>query len=133
MAVTWTHHVDEKYLEIHLTGKLERKDYDEFVPQFERLIHSEGPLRLLCALDDFHGWTAGGLWEDIKFDVKHFNDVKRIAMVGDRRWQEWMAAFCKPFTTAKIEYFAREALPAARRWLTESSTPEPAPAQTASR
>lgn len=131
MAVTWTHHVDEKYLELHLTGKLQRKDYDEFVPQFERLSESEGPLRVLCVLDDFHGWTAGALWEDVKFDVKHSSDVVQIAMVGDKRWQEGMAAFCKPFTSAEVEYFDREALPAARRWMTESPSHESAGMQTA--
>jgi hypothetical protein len=47
---------------------------------------------------DFQGWDARALWEDIKWDAKHFNQIERVAMVGDKKWQEWMAAFCKPFT-----------------------------------
>ena len=117
MPVTLTHHTDEKYLEIHLSGKLARKDYEVFGPQFEQLIREEGPLRLLCVFDDFHGWTAGGLWEDIKFDVKHFRDVERLAMVGEKRWQQSMATFCKPFTTAKIHYFDSAQMAEARAWL----------------
>jgi hypothetical protein len=42
------------------------------------------------------------LWEDIKFSVKHFADIERLAMVGDKKWQRGMAAFCKPFTKATI-------------------------------
>ena len=33
-----------------------------------------------------HGWDAGALWEDIKFDIKHFADIERLAMVGEKKW-----------------------------------------------
>jgi hypothetical protein len=29
----------------------------------------------------FHGWEAGALWEDIKFDLKHYADIERLAMI----------------------------------------------------
>ena len=45
------------------------------------------------------------LWQDIKFDVKHFGDIERLAMVGEKKWEQWMATFCKPFTTATVKYF----------------------------
>jgi hypothetical protein len=69
---------------------------------------------------DFHGWDAPALWEDIKWDAKHFNQVERVAMVGDKKWQEWMAAFCRPFTTGKVRYFDRNLT--ARAWLTAIET-----------
>jgi hypothetical protein len=37
-------------------------------------------------------------WDDLEFGLKHYSDFERIAMVGDRKWEEWMANFCKPFT-----------------------------------
>jgi len=43
--------------------------------------------------------------KDIKFDIKHFADIERLAMVGDKKWQHGMATFCKPFTKATIRYF----------------------------
>jgi hypothetical protein len=64
------------------------------------------------------------LWEDIKFDVKHFSDIERIAMVGERKWQKGMATFCKPFTTAKVRYFERSDLEAAREWIGEAAVAE---------
>jgi hypothetical protein len=60
-----------RLLEVHLTGKLVKEDYET-------------------------------LWEDIKFDVKHFNDIERLAITGENKWEKGMAAFCKPFTTAKV-------------------------------
>lgn len=54
---------------------------------------------------EFHGWSMGALWEDIKFDLHHFADIERLALIGDKKWEVGMAVFCKPFTTAKIRYF----------------------------
>ena len=69
---------------------------------------------------DFHGETAGALWEDTKFAVHHFRDVKRLALVGETKWQEAMATFCKPFTTAEVRDFESSQAAAAHDWLTES-------------
>jgi hypothetical protein len=68
---------------------------------------------------DFHGWDAGALWEDIKFDIRHFADIERLAMVGDKKWQHGMATFCKPFTKATIRYFHHAEATQARKWLDE--------------
>jgi hypothetical protein len=106
-----------KVLEVQLTGKLAKEDYEQFVPVAERLVRQHGKIRLLVEMHDFHGWTAGAVWEDIKFDAKHFNDIERIAMVGEAKWQHGMAVFCQPFTAAKIRYFERAASDQARAWL----------------
>lgn len=121
MPVTLKHNLDDHYLEVGLTGKLTEQDYEQLGPQIEDLIRRHGKLRLLCDMHDFHGWTFGGLWEDVKFDIRHFDDVERLALVGETRWQEGMAAFCKPFTSAKIRYFERFELDEARKWLTKEA------------
>ncbi len=108
---------DGKVLEVQITGKLQKNDYEAFVPVVERLIQRHGKLRMLCSLHDFHGWTAGALWEDVKFDAKHFNHIERLAIVGESKWQQGMAAFCKPFTTASVRYFDHSQLPQARQWV----------------
>jgi hypothetical protein len=57
------------------------------------------------------------LWEDIKFDVKHFADIERLALVGESKWEAGMAVFCKPFTTAKIKYFDESKAAEAQEWI----------------
>ncbi len=68
-------------------------------------------------MHDFHGWTAGALWEDIKFDAKHFSEIERLAIVGEKQWEKDMAIFCKPFTSAKIRYFDYTAINEANVWI----------------
>jgi len=108
-------------VEIHVSGKLTHDSYADLVPFVEERIREHGKLRMLVVLTDFKGWTAGALWDDIKFDVKHFGDIRRLALVGETRWQQGMAVFCKPFTTARVQYFPTEELDKARDWLLEAA------------
>ena len=110
---------------VRVRGKLTHDMYGQFVPVLERQMREHGKLRLLVELHDFHGWTAGALWDDLKFDLKHFSDIRRLAIVGETKWQQGMAVFCKPFTTAKVKYFQSAELEAARAWLREAAA-EPA-------
>ena len=117
MAITLTEKNDGKVLEVAATGKLAHDDYKVFVPEFERLLRKNGKLRVLFEMKDFHGWEAAALWDDIKFDVKHFSDIERIALVGDKKWEKGMAAFCRPFTTAKLRYFDQGEIAEAHAWV----------------
>jgi hypothetical protein len=108
---------DGKLLTIHMTGRLHKADYAHFVPKVDQAIAKHGKVRMLVIMRNFHGWDAGALWEDTKFDVKHFNHLERVAIVGEKTWEKWMAMFCKPFTTAKIQYFSAAHVAAAREWV----------------
>ena len=109
-----------KVLCVQASGKLHKEDYEKFLPEVERLIQQHGKICILLELRDFHGWTAGALWQDIKFDFKHFNHIEQLAIVGESKWQHGMAVFCKPFTTASIRYFEHDQLEAAQAWIGES-------------
>ena len=119
MTVELSTQHDGKVLTIRASDKLTSEDYDHFLPETERLIQQHGKLRVLFDMRDFHGWEMAALWKDIKFDLKHFRDFERLAMVGDSKWEQWMATFCKPFTTAKIRYFDHSEADAAKQWIEE--------------
>ena len=119
MSVELHDEADGKILEVQVSGKLKKEDYERMAPEVERLIEQHGKLRILFDMDDFHGWNVGALWEDIKFDVKHFRDIERLAMVGEKKWQKGMSVFCKPFTTAQIRYFDQNQQDVAKAWLEE--------------
>jgi hypothetical protein len=110
---------ESRILYVRLAGKLSSKDYEYFVPKIESAIQEHGKIRIILELIGFHGWTAGALWEDIKFDAKHFDDIERLAIVGDRKWEKGMAVFCKPFTTADIRYFDISRIEEAQSWIKE--------------
>jgi hypothetical protein len=117
MAVEIQERANGKVLTVQATGKLTREDYDYFLPIVERLIREHGKLRILFDMKKFRGWTGSALWQDLKFDIKHFRDIDRLAVVGDKAWQHGMALFCRPFTTATIRYFDRSQTDQAIAWI----------------
>jgi acyl-CoA-binding protein len=109
-----------KVLAFKMSGKLHDDDYKRFVPLVDEAIAKEGKVRLLAQFEDFHGWDMHALWDDIKFATTHCAKIERIALVGDRKWEEWMAKVCKPFTLATIRYFDASQVDAAKAWLAEA-------------
>ena len=105
MSVELKEEAGGKIVVVKLSQKLTKEDYEHFVPELNRLVKQHGKIRLLVEMHDFHGWTMSALWQDIKFDMAHFKDIERLALVGESKWEEGMANFCKPFTSAKIQYF----------------------------
>ncbi len=105
MSISLREEAGGKVLVIRLGGKLTKLDYERFVPEVERLIRRHGKVRMLIQMHDFHGWSLSALWDDIKFDLKHFAHIERLALVGESKWEAGMAAFCKPFTSATVRYF----------------------------
>lgn len=117
MALEFIESNEGKVLIVRATGKLSTEDYEQFVPKVEHLIERFGKIRVLFEMRDFSGWEAGALWEDIKFDARHFRDIERLALVGEKKWQKGMSQFCRAFTTADIKYFDLSEAPQAYEWI----------------
>jgi hypothetical protein len=117
MPITLNQNEASNVLEVVVSGKLTHEDYETFVPRVEQMVKEHGKIRVLFDMVDFHGWEATALWDDTKFTFKHFSDISRIAMVGDKKWEKAMSAFCGPFTSAEVRYFDWSELNEARAWL----------------
>jgi len=107
----------EGTLGFKMSGKLHDADYQTFVPLVDAAIAKHGKVRMLAQFHDFQGWDMKALWDDIKFSTTHCTKIDRIALVGEKKWEEWMAKVCKPFTMAKIEYFEAAKIDDAWAWL----------------
>jgi stage II sporulation SpoAA-like protein len=119
MSVELKEEAGGKILMVKMTGKLTKADYEHLGPTVDRAVQQHGKVRMLVHMHDFHGWTMGALWQDIKFDFKHFAHLERVAFVGERKWEAGMAVFCKPFTTATIRYFDASQIHDADTWIHE--------------
>ncbi|MCM8525764.1 MAG: STAS/SEC14 domain-containing protein [Lentisphaeraceae bacterium] len=108
---------EKNILGFEVSGKLTDDDFKLFVPEIEANLKKHDKLRLMVVFTDFKGWDLHALWDDIKFDFQHFNDFEKIAMVGEKSWQKWMAIFCKPFTMARVKYFEKDDIVEAMAWL----------------
>ena len=108
----------DKVLGFKLSGKLHDADYKTFTPAVDAAAGT-GKVRLLAQFHDFHGWDTHALWDDIKFATTHCTKIERIAIVGEKTWEKWMAKVCAPFTMAKVRYFDAADIEKAWAWLQE--------------
>jgi fructose-bisphosphate aldolase, class I len=120
MPIRFQQESDTSVLVVHVTGLLVEADYKYFVTELERQIGKHGKLRLLFDMTDFDGWDPRAAWDDFKLGVAHFSAIERMAMVGETKWQQGMALFCKPFSYATVRYFNHGAGTEAFQWLEES-------------
>ena len=74
-------------------------------------------VRWYFKMENFAGRDLPGLWEDLKMDTAHAKDYEKIAMVGDKKWQEWITQFMKPFTNAEIKFFDLKDEETAKKWI----------------
>jgi hypothetical protein len=122
MPIKLTELKDATVLEVTATGKLTDEDYQQhFIPEIERLTSQHRKIRLFFEMTQFHGWEPKAAWDDLKLNLKHRNDIERIAMVGEKKWQHWLTEFAKPFTAAKVRYFDHTEADQARGWVEEDA------------
>ncbi|NEX20024.1 STAS/SEC14 domain-containing protein [Thiorhodococcus mannitoliphagus] len=111
----------DNVLGFKLSGKLHDEDYSTFVPQIEAALVATDKISLLAQFEDFQGWDLQAAWDDFKLGMEHYSDFERIALVGEKSWERWMAKLCKPFTRAEVKYFDASEMDAALSWAKGSS------------
>lgn len=105
-------------LELSVHGKLRKDDYKVLGRRAEDSIEEYGAVNLLVRLADLEGVTPAALWEDLKFDVGHYADVPRLAIVAEETsGKRWMATVAKPFTRAEVAFYPETELESAREWV----------------
>ena len=109
-----------KVIGVKMSGKLHDEDYKAFVPLVDAAIAQQGKVRILAWFHDFHGWDMHALWDDTKFSTTHCTKIERVALVGEKKWEEGMAKVCRPFTMATIKYFDAAQIDDAWKWVEEA-------------
>ncbi len=108
---------EENIFAVRASGKLTDKDYQRFHTNLSALIQSYEKISLLIELDDIHGTELKTLKDDFKFVLEQDEHFEKVAIVGEKKWQQWMTLLAQPFVESKIKYFNRIDLKDAWDWL----------------
>lgn len=74
---------------VEASGDVTAEDYTTvLVPLIEGAAAGGKKVRLLYAIGDDVGVTAGGAWADTRLGMGHFSSFERIAVVTDKDWIE---------------------------------------------
>lgn len=102
---------------IEVDGKLKKGDYDKITPLIEKTVKDFGKIRLYIQLDNVDGIEPKAFREDVKTYLKHFNHMKKIAVVGKNQWEKMWAGLTGPFVSGEIKYFEFQKIETARVWI----------------
>lgn len=106
---------------IRLIGKATHDDLLQILPRLEAAIAEFGKIRLMVELRQIAGMEPAAFWEDLKFEMKHLNNVERLAVVGDALWQKWwvrlVQIMVRPFSATEVRYFEYPHSDEAWEWL----------------
>ena len=121
MSAEFTNYTDG-ILSARISGKLTHAELVALQHAASDLIKLEGKVRLLVMVEDFQGWERGGDWGDLSFQSEHDAHIEKMAIVGDRKWQDLALLFAsKGLRKFPIEYYESGELAKARAWLAEST------------
>lgn len=97
--------------------KLTKSDYAMLLPVLVNRLQTYKKIRWYFEMENFTGWELEAFWQDVKFDIQHADDFEKIAMVGEKKWQERMTDLMKPFSEAEIKFFELEDRKIAFEWI----------------
>ncbi len=107
----------DQHVTLEASGTIQREDYDEIIPQLEKVIADHGKVRALIEFNEFSGWSPSALVHELQFDLKHRNDVERCAVLGETKTQEWMAKMASPLFSGEVRFFPKSEIQQAKAWL----------------
>lgn len=104
--------------ELHISGVLGHAEFTGQQDQIAAHIAAGHQPLMLVVLDDFVGWEKGASWDNLDFMFSHGEKIRRIAIVGDKQWEDQVKMFAGAgFRSAAVGYFDTGLSEAARAWL----------------
>ncbi|HHJ35217.1 MAG TPA: STAS/SEC14 domain-containing protein [Gammaproteobacteria bacterium] len=105
---------NEFFLSLKAIGKLTHQDYEKINPMIDSALEGVKDPKVKVFIDgsELEGWELRAAWDDFKLGLKHGSEFDRIAIFGNKKWQEYSAKIGSWFISGEVRYFedADEAL-----------------------
>jgi hypothetical protein len=103
---------------LRITGLLRKSEWDPVLATEARQWGPTTHVKVLVILEDFKGWERGADWGDISFFDTHGDQIDKIAIVADAKWEVELLAFAGAgFRRAPVKFFPPNQITLARAWL----------------
>jgi len=83
----------EFFLSMKAQGKLTHKDYEIITPLIDSGLSEVKQPKVKALIDatELEGWHVRAAWDDFKIGLKHGNEFEKVAIYGNKQWQELVA------------------------------------------
>ncbi|HCD52065.1 MAG: STAS/SEC14 domain-containing protein [Gracilimonas sp.] len=100
---------DSSVLVLNISGKLTKQDLDELIPMLKNHISQSDDPHLYISMQGFKGWeSVAAAWKDLNLDADYIGYFDRIAIVGEKKWQEWGTQLVDAISKEELKYFYTE-------------------------
>lgn len=110
---------NEFFLSLKAVGKLTHEDYKKITPMIDSALEGVKDPKVKAFIDgsELEGWEIRAAWDDFKLGLKHGGEFDKIAIFGNKKWQEYTAKIGSWFISGEVKYF--EDTNSAFSWLQE--------------
>ena len=107
------------FLSLKAVGKLTHEDYQTITPMIDSALAAVKQPKVKAIIDgtEMEGWEIRAAWDDFKIGLRHGNEFEKIAIYGNKNWQEISAKIGSWFISGQVKYF--ENVDDALSWLNE--------------
>jgi len=107
------------FLSLKATGKLTHQDYQVITPMIDAALKKVASPKIKAIVDitEMQGWELRAAWDDFELGLKHGSEFEKIALYGNKNWQEIAASIGSWFISGEMKYF--EEYQQALAWLNE--------------
>lgn len=102
---------------IEANGKFTVEDTQRIFPQLETALENHEKLHFYIDLRDLSGTELTALKEDLQFDIKYGDRFGRVAIVGERSWQDWATKIFSLFFNTPTRFFEQTETEQAWQWV----------------
>ena len=118
-AITELEGFPRDVIALRFSGLITSADYTaSLVPLIDAAAKDHDKLKLLCVLDQyFDGYSAGAMWDDMRFGFSHLTTFSKLALVTDIEWIRKSAKLFGSLMPTEVMVFDVEELDDAKRWI----------------
>ena len=108
----------EDLITLKISGLLKRAEIVQMEKAAIEVMGSVGKIKIFIIAENFQGWDKKDNWEDVSFQAQYDRQIDKIAIVGEKRWQDLAEAFVgKGLRSMEIRYFTPSETAMARIWI----------------
>ncbi|MDQ7015573.1 MAG: STAS/SEC14 domain-containing protein [Gammaproteobacteria bacterium] len=95
------------FLSLKAIGTLTHHDYETITPMIDSALEAVKQPKVKVLIDgtEMEGWDLRAAWDDFKLGLKHGNQFTKIAIYGNKDWQEITAKVGAWFISGEVKYF----------------------------
>ncbi|MFQ3249017.1 MAG: hypothetical protein ACI9O6_000821 [Glaciecola sp.] len=98
---------DNFFLSLKAQGKLTHQDYETITPMIDSALAEVKDPKVRAFIDgtELDGWEPRAAWDDFKVGLKHGNEFEKIAIYGNKKWQQLASKIGSWFISGEVKYF----------------------------